>query len=130
MAWKFNPFTGKQDYYESSLRVYKFETHTASDTLTVADLGMIHIFNSASNLTCTLPSVSSAEIGVWVIIAKYGTGELDIVAADSDTILDSSAGGLIECTDNTYDMPKMCLRLYTETEWHSGPECFGIWSTR
>ena len=110
--------------------IYNIETHTTSQVLAVADLNKVHIFNSALDLTCTLPSVGADQLGYMVIMAKMGVGDLKIIAADTDTILDSSAGGSIECTDNTYEMPKMGLRLLTATEWHSGPDCFGVWSTR
>jgi len=104
--------------------------HTTDKIFTVSDLKQIHIFNSASNLECWLPSVDANYIGYWILIAKYGTGDLTIYSADADTILDSTAGGSIECTDNTYEMEKMNLILLTETEWHNWHSCFGIWSTR
>jgi len=108
----------------------EFVWHTSDFTLTMASLEKVHVFNSASDLKCYLPSVSAGNVGKWVIIAKYGSGDLTIYAADSDTILDSDPGGTIECTDNNYEYQRMGLRLATSTEWHSGPECFGIWSTR
>ena len=107
-----------------------FVSHIVNHVLTLADLRKVHLFNSALNLICTLPSVDATNVGDWVVIAKQGAGNLTVVAADADTILDSTPGGVIECTDNTYEMPRVGLRLYTADEWHSGPECFGVWSTR
>lgn len=117
---------------EKTITIDNFEIiiHTTSQVFTLADLKKIHIFNSALNLECTLPSVVANDVGKWIICAKAGAGDLTINAPDADTILDSTAGGSIECTDNTYEMPKMGLILMTETEWHSGPECFGVWETR
>lgn len=109
---------------------YLVNTWTESRELVLGELNQIHIFNSALDLECTLPSVTSSDIGKWVIIVKAGTGDLTINANGTNTILDSDPGGRIECTNNDYDYQKMGLRLFMTTAWHSGPECFGIWSTR
>ena len=118
-----------QFYGESSLKI-PIETHTTDTILALSDLHKIHIFNSAGDRTCTLPSVSSSHLGRWVVIAKQGTGDLVIQTADADTIIDSTAGGIIECTTNDYPMQKIALMLMTSTEWHNWKGSFGVWSTR
>ena len=104
-------------------------THTTSQVLTLSDFFKIHIFNSASDLICTLPTVGIANLGWWVIIIRAGTGKLSIYAVDSDTILDSSAPGAIECNDPLYDNCIFSPLLITETQWGPGPINFGRWGT-
>jgi hypothetical protein len=102
--------------------------HGYDAVLVLTDLAKIHIFDcSSADKRCELPSVGADDISKWVIIGKIGTYSLRVWAADSDTIMDSGAGGSILCDDNTYAMPKIGLVLLTETGWHVGPDSFGVW---
>ena len=113
---------------------YTVVTHVADTVLTSTDMKKIHIFDVATagaDLTATLPSVAAANLGDWIILVRVGTANtLFVYAADADTILDSSAGGTIECSDATYDLSTFAPWLLTATRWGAGPGCFGIWGTR
>jgi len=106
--------------------------HSDDVILTVADLEKIHLFDvSVKDITVTLPSVASGDMGEWVVLVRIGTGNtLFIKAADADTILNSSAGGTIECSDASHNYSIFALLLVGATAWTAGPGCFGIWSTR
>jgi len=111
---------------------YKVVTHTTDTNLTLSDMRKIHTMDvSGGDRQFTLPSVDSSSVGDWVIIVRIGTANtLYIYAADTDTILDSSAGGSIECNDATYDLSTFSPILFAATRWGAGPSCFGIWETR
>ena len=104
--------------------------HVANAVLTLADMYQVHIFNSAADLTCTLPSVDATNLMTWVTVIRMGAGEVRILAADADTILDSSAGGSIFCDDPVYDNCSFTPILITATEWGAGRINFGRWGTQ
>jgi len=113
---------------------YTVVTHTTDANLALSDMKKIHIFDvetAGTDLIASLPSVASGNIGDWVIIVRVGTAStLYIWANDADTILDSSPGSVIECSDATYDLSTFTPLLLTATRWGSGPGGFGIWGTR
>jgi hypothetical protein len=86
-------------------------------TLTTSQIGMTVIVNSSSDRTVNLPSVDSSYIGATFTIWKLGTGKVTIDAADSDTIMDSSAGGTIYNSSTTEIWACIRLRLQTATQW-------------
>lgn len=104
------------------------ETHTADYTLVNPDdFFRVHIFDcSSSDLKCSLPSVSSIDLGLWVVIVRTGSYVLEIDAADSDLIVD---GFGITCTDYLYDFCSFSPILLTSTQWGVGPDNFGRWGT-
>lgn len=112
--------------------VYTVVNHDSDTILTLTDMRKIHIMDiSGGEKTFTLPSVAAANLGDWIILVRLGTANrLLIQAADTDTILDSSAGGTIECSDATYDLSAFSPLLLTATRWGAGPGCFGIWDTK
>jgi len=70
-------------------------TKTATYAVTTADLGKSIRMNSGGTVTFTLPSVGAAEDGALLRFVKCAVGRLNLVAADSDKIADSGAGGTI-----------------------------------
>jgi len=107
------------------------ETFTSDYTITQANFEHIIIFDTTGgDINCNLPSIGNGDIGKWLIIVRKGINKLTITAADADIILDSSPGGTITSADNTYDYHKLGLRILFEDRWDSGPDSFGIWSTR
>ncbi len=105
--------------------------HSADVVLTVSDLRKCHVFDcSGGDIVVTLPSVDGDNLGEWVELARTGANRLQIKAADTDTIMDSDAGGTVESFDVTYSLHKIGLRLLEATRWWFGMECFGIWATR
>jgi hypothetical protein len=86
-------------------------------TLTTSQIGMTVIVNSSSDRTVNLPSVDSSHIGATFTIWKLGAGKVTIDAADSDTIMDSSAGGTISNSASTEIWACIKLRLETATQW-------------
>lgn len=73
----------------------RIQPETTDTTLTVDNLGNIVRMNSAFDRTITLPSVGSSEDGRRITVMKLGAGKVTIQAADTDKIIDSSAGGTI-----------------------------------
>ncbi len=116
----------------ASLKNYTVTTHNADTILTLADFKKIHTFDvTGGDIWVTLPSVAAANLGDWITLVRMGTANtLYIETSDADTILDSSAGGTIDCDDATYDLSTFTPWLLTATRWGAGPGCFGIWNTR
>lgn len=110
--------------------LWPYETYTnVGTTLDSTDFGKVHIFdNGVNDVDCDLMSVATANMVASFICVRLGTGKLRMIAADADTILNSSAGGSIECTDATARGDYLIFRQIAETKWTvSG---FGIWSVR
>jgi len=101
-----------------SLTKYLSVTYTATTTLTTSDFGKVIKFNNgATNVTCYLPSVGTANVDSWLIIMRLGTGSLTIKAADSDTIEKTRAGGKIVCDESGRVVANVRLMLASETKW-------------
>lgn len=113
-----NP-TKKSDYDAAvSLVTYGATIDGSSGlTLTTSDIGKTVVVNSSSDRTIYLPSVDSGHIGARFIIWKLGSGKVTIDAADSDTIMDSTAGGTIYNSSSTETWACLILRLETATQW-------------
>lgn len=106
---------------------YTVEQHTTDTTLTTSDLQKIHVMNSTSSRIFWLPSIDSSDVGSWIIIRKANSGDVRIVAADSDTVMDDSAR-MIENTYSTESWSHIKLFVETSTKWG----CHGMlgrWTT-
>lgn len=102
-------------------------THTDDKSLVLADLRQIHIMNSADEKDFDLPSVGEDDVGEWVLIGRAGSGALDINAADSDMISNSTAGGRLRCEEASRPDAFVLLILVEETRWWI-PQMHGIWA--
>lgn len=108
---------------------YAVTDHTddTSITLTSSDFLGVHICSTlTSKCTVYLPSIDSNDIGQWYKIRKAGAGEVEIVGADSDTIMDSNTKVGNAYTTETFAF----IELYVETSTHWG--CGGLlgrWQT-
>jgi hypothetical protein len=113
-----NP-TKKSDYDAAvSLVTYGATIDGSSGlTLTAGDIGKTVIVNSSSDRTIYLPSVDSSHIGARFVVWKLGSGKVTIDAADSDTIMDSSAGGTIYNSSSTETWACLILRLESASQW-------------
>ena len=85
--------------------------------------------DATTSKTLTLPSVTSSDIGLYFTIVKKGSGDLVIQASDSDTILDSTAGGTLSNTVSTDIYSTLTLVLISETEWIVKETTSGTWVT-
>ena len=98
-------------------------------TIQTTDLGKIITMDATTSKTLTFPSVGSSDIGLYFTIVKKGSGDLVIQASDSDTILDSSAGGTLSNTVSTDIYSTLTLVLISETEWITKGATSGYWVT-
>jgi hypothetical protein len=96
--------------------------------MSVDDLNCGFVMNSAGNKNVYLPTVNENHVRSVVWVSKAGVGNLSIIAADNDTIMDSGAGGKIECRDNDISDPNILLVLSSETKW-SIVSPVGTWIT-
>ena len=103
------------------------EVKTENYLIQIEDSLKTIIANSNSNITFTLPSVSSSNIGIEYTLGKVGTGNLIVKASDNDTIEDSGPGETIYCKDDTFAM--ITLKLITETQWVLKNGGNGTWIT-
>ena len=101
----------------ATIAKYTVQAADSGITLTGSDFGKTITVNSASAETIYLPSVSSTDIGAQFSFVKLGAGNLTIVAADSDIIADSTAGGTIVNDTAAQTFATMTLRLVTDTKW-------------
>lgn len=92
------------------------ETKTDTYNVSTEDNMKILVMNAATEKTFNLPSVTSSNVGLQFTFVKLSTGNLIIDAADSDVIMDSSAGGTIT-NSATETMPNLTLILVSETQW-------------
>jgi hypothetical protein len=102
---------------DSRFKVRSADTKTASYTVLTTDSGKVLIMNAAGTTTFSLPSVTAANIGIWFTFVKLGAGQLTIDAADSDIIVDSSAGGTIYNEYAAETWATITLILVSETKW-------------
>ena len=89
-------------------------TKTANYTLALTDAGSLIEFNSASNLTLTIPANSSVAfpIGSQIVVARLGSGKVNI-AITSDTLYSVSSNRYIS---NQYGAVTLVKR--TSTTWY------------
>jgi len=104
-------------------------TESKSDDYTVTvDDNLKTFVMTTSNKTFTLPSVSSANIGLEFTFIKQNTGKLTIAASDSDIIMDSGAGKTIYNDQSYESYASITLKLATETLWVATAG-YGTWIT-
>ncbi len=89
-------------------------TKTSSYTLTLSDIGKLIEFNSASDLTLTIPSNLSVSfpVGTQIIVSRLGTGKVNFVIS-SDTLLSTSSYTYIA---NQYSAATLVKR--SSTQWY------------
>jgi len=94
-----------------------------------SDLAKVLTMAATTEKTFTLPSVGSSDIGLYFTFVKLGVGNLVIQASDSDTILDSNAGGTLSniTADDIYS--SVTLLLISETKWIVKDATSGYWVT-
>lgn len=107
-------------------------TKTTDYVVQLADLGTsvgeaVFEMSAALTKTFTLPSVGASDVGKSITLAKSGSGQVVVQAADSDTIMASVAGGNIY-NDTAETDATITLLLIAETRWvaFSGS---GTWKT-
>jgi len=95
--------------------------------MTVADLNKIHLLQNSGEAVINLPSVDSDDIGSGIEFRKKGSGEINIVAADLDTIMIGTDTQVsLPSGEVTIDFIKLVLE--TETHWGCNG-IYGPWET-
>ncbi len=89
-------------------------TQTSSYTLVLGDAGKLVEFNSASNLTLTIPANSSVAfpVGTQIVVARLGSGKVNI-AITSDTLYSVSSNRYISSQYGAVTLVKR-----TSTTWY------------
>lgn len=100
---------------KSPLNTDSVESRDSGYTITLSDANKSFTCNSTIARTFYLPSVSSTEIGYEYSFVKLGTGQVTIVASDSDIIQDSGEGMSVYCSDA--GIANITLQLVTSTLW-------------
>jgi hypothetical protein len=82
-------------YVDSAVSTTPISQKTANYTLVLTDAGKMIEFNSASNLTLTIPANSSVAfpVGTQILIGRLGSGKVN-VAITTDTLYSVSIGGV------------------------------------
>jgi len=94
-----------------------YKTFTASESLTTWDLGKTILFDiGTSAVDCTLPSVGERDVWSWVTIFKRGTGDFQIIVADSGDYIENGAS-LATYGDPKRTSPNVTLQLVDEAQW-------------
>jgi hypothetical protein len=101
---------------------------TANYNVTLADNAATIVFNSASNLSAVLPSLSSTDVGFWLTITKAGAGNVTLALPAADYVADSGVGQYIRNTTAAETYATITLMYVSANHWKalSG---FGTWST-
>ncbi len=124
--WVFNPFTGRFDWTDSLFTVTEYN---ADKALVIGDMKQVHSMDVAGGEQAFwLPEVVADNVGDWIILVKKGAANLlRVWAGGSDIVLNSSAGGYIECAEaRTY--ANIYLLVIAAGYWTSIGS-FGIWSS-
>jgi len=89
---------------QSASGIVNVEIQTAAYKVSTRDFGKTLRMNQASPMTFLLPPTFNSTDGARVIFMKLGAGRLTVKAAGTDTIRNSSNGGMIYCDppDETY----------------------------
>ncbi|NDB61670.1 hypothetical protein EB001_25005, partial [bacterium] len=100
-------------YVQTATRV-AVNTQTANYTLVIGDEGKMIEFNSASNLTLTIPANSSVAfpVGTQILISRYGTGTVQVLIT-TDTLRSASSNRFLA---SQYSGATLVKR--TSTEWY------------
>ena len=123
--WKFNPFIGALDYFQG----YDIVNHTASVVLTLGDMKRVHVMDVSGGLrTFWLPTIGTGNIGEWFIAVRNGTGNaLRVWAGGTNKVLNSAAGGYVECNDAGHDYSSLLFVVVADGQW--GNPSYGIWES-
>jgi hypothetical protein len=87
----------------------------AGINLTSADFGKVIMVNSGTAQAVNLPSVTAADIGATITVAKLGGGRVTVQAAGSAYIEHSPANGALYC--NVAGGATVTLRLAAADRW-------------
>jgi hypothetical protein len=101
---------------------------TASYAVTLSDDGSIIIFNSASNLTCYLPSLPADRVGFTFTVQKRGAGNVTIVPQALGYIVDSGIGQYLRNTVAGSTWASVTLIYATANHW-TASAALGTWAT-
>ena len=96
--------------------------------MTVDDLNKIHLLRNSGEATINMPSVDSDDVGSGVEFRKKGIGQVEIVAADSDTMIGESDTQVLFRSGETPTFDFIKLVLETETHWGCNG-IYGPWET-
>lgn len=111
---------------DDEVRRRPYKTYTTDQALTTWELGKSILFETGTtNLVCTLPSVGAKDVWSWIFIVRQGTGNLKILAADSDKI--ERKGAAIGCKEPNQITPNVTLQLISEEQW-AIIGATGVWS--
>jgi hypothetical protein len=104
--------------------------YTTDATLKSDDFGKVIRFdNSAGNLVCRLPTVTSRDINCWLTVFRTGVGRLTVVCDAATRIDNSTYGGRIWCEETRRAGANVTLQLVTATQW-AITGATGIWRVR
>lgn len=104
------------------------KTVTSTESLTLDDAGSRIVVNSASLVELTLPSVDADNVGTIFNISTINSGNVKVIANDSDTIVDSAAGGYI-IDQSGWSYRTISIVLASATGWTFRNYPLGQWET-
>lgn len=103
-------------------------TKTADYSIDLADNGSTIVMNSTSNRTLCLPALSDSNLGFYVTIIKYNSGNVTIQAPLADSIADGSANGYVRDTTAGETYASITLMLSQVNKWQI-IGAHGTWQT-
>lgn len=94
-------------------------SYSTNHQITLDEAGMLFVADSDDDITFTLPSVSSSDIGTTYTFAKVKRdSKLSIKANDSDYVADSGAGCTIYSdVENGIEFATLTLTLIQSNRW-------------
>ena len=104
-------------------------TKSEDYNISIDDGGMFFVADTESEITFTLPSVSSSDLGLTFSFARVNKlSNVIIQANDNDHIADSGEGCTIHCNDQDIEYATLTLTLIQDDRWAilNGN---GIWTT-
>ena len=106
----------------------------ANVTLTVSDMGKLHLFDTTGgDLTAELPLVSTLSDMDWISCARIGANRLSIETQGADAVVKAAAYKLDNKDSTTAASEYSVITLeYVEdtTLYHIGKRNFGVWNLR
>lgn len=116
------------DHTQYELRYKTSTTYTDTENVLTTQTSETLVMDSALDKVFNLPSVDATNIGIWFTFVKIGAGKVTIQAADSDVIIDSSAGGTVYNGEAGETYATLTLELVSATKWVA-TAAFGSWTT-
>jgi len=93
-------------------------TTTTDLTLTTDDFGkMVLCDTSASDIVCTLPTVSVKDVYCWITIFRSGANRLTIKSISPSAIEYGSIGGRMSNDEARRKAANATLQLISATQW-------------